>query len=575
MQSNVLFTRTAPAIKRAKALLESLAESYKSGEYCLPHKIIKNGKESYSVHPSKHTGTAGRLATLAERISVDPTMQSEKFDLTKTIYFAGLNIVGNISEISMYFAQRLGHSSTPFDLDAAQYGFASFLLGLSHVDPSVDPAVTITSSNVNNEGKLRVLAGFEEYALAESDSQKEAAIDRIYNDFVLRIFDVCEANFAQQIKQFTNGESGIGTYNSSAVNRNNIRDQLRNYLVQYEPLSTLFSEIHSTSVTGEKSVYYPSVVVDRVTWLKDKGTARAVNNENTMSIFEIPALALDAKVVTQVVALVPAKLRPKDKVTHVVSYPVLGLNPWLAYKMAYATGISSSASELDVSPGQTLGETGNKRKALTIAQAAENLIKHFAGYFDPSGKSNIINMEQIITRKKYIDITSANPGQASKFQLTSITSNTALLYPDMHVPSEIYQGKAYFEKNPALAFQTIIYSLGFSTNKIGVHPEHIQQVVKQLYIIFGKEAPATVMYNSLPSKSSNGSNALGAMYGVQPTSYMPVAPVHHGLPTGFSTHHIGLDHSLGVPVNAAGGQTGLPFMETMQQTPVVSTGGEL
>lgn len=573
MLSNVQFIRKDPAVKRAKALVESLAESYKAGEYSSPHKSVKNGKESYSIQNPKHTGTAARLATLAERIQVDPNMVNEKYDLTKTVYFPGLNMVGNISEISMYLAQRLGHSASPFDLDAAQFGFAAFLQGLLHApDSGSEAAVTITSNNVGSEGKLRVLRGFEEYAVASSEEAKKAAVDRLYVDFVINIFDACESAFAQQIKQYTNGDAGIGTYNSSSINRKQVQQQLLTHLSSFERLSEFFSVIRLQNGT-----YSPTVVIDdRQKWLLDKGLTRAVNNDNTMSIFEIPALALDAKVLTQVVALVPAKLRPKDKVTHIVSYPVLNLNPYFAYKLAYATGIASSAAELDVSPGQTLGEAGNKRKALTIQQAAENLIKHFAGYYDQSGKTATVNMQELMTRKKYIDITKANPGQATGFQLSSVTANTALLYPDMQVPQGVYTcgGKEGFLKNPAVAFEAIIYSLGFSVNKVAVVPEHIQQVVKQLYIIFGKEVPPTVAYNTRPFKESNGSNALGSMYGVQPVSFQP-APMHHhqGLPTGFSTHHIGMGQNL-VPVNATGGSTGVQFMNTNNQF-ATNSGGEL
>jgi hypothetical protein len=560
--------------KRGKALMESLAEYYRSGEYASPHKTVKLDKsgipkESYSLLNPKHTGTAARLATLDERIMVDQSLVNEKYDLTKTAYYPGLNLVGNISDISMYFAQRLAPSSTPFDLDAAQFGFAAFMLGLLHVDASVEPAVTVNSKNVNSDGKLRVLIGFEEYARAVEDSEKKAAVERLYNDFVLKIFNNCQFMFANLIRQLIGGDSNIGTYNSSASYRAGIRNQLKEYLSQYEQLSRSFTEIFN-NVDG--STYYPSMDVDRKSWLNDKGTSRVINNENNMPIFEIPALALDAKVLTQVVALVPAKLRPKDKATHVVSYPILGLNPALAYKMAYATGIASTATELDVSPGQTLGETGNKRKALTIHQAAENLIKHFAGYYDISGKQSIVNMREILERKKYIEITlKTNPGQATGFQLAGVTANTALLYPDMQVPTDVNQGKQYFENNPKLAFEVIRYSLGFSVNKVAIAPEHIQQVIRQLYIIFGMEPPVSIQYNSLPFKTSNGSNAFGSMYGVQAVTYAPHQSQHHLLPTGFPTHHVGLDHS--VHVAATGATSGSQTQSGMFSNPVAQSSG--
>lgn len=565
MQTNQLFQRNESAVKAVKKSLTSMAKSYREGDYLSPHSSIKKGKETITKQSPKHTGTAARLALLSERLLVERQdsdfKRIETNDLSRTVYFPGLNFTGSITEISMWIAGHFRHSKTNFDTDAAQFGIAAFLLGLLKLDTTNgDTSVVITGANVNVPGKLVILKGFEDFAKATTEEAEKAAIDLLYRDFVVGIFDSCEAVFSSKMRELVNGPGGIGIYNSSPQHRNVIVQQLVPLISHYGGLSNYMYKYNVNGVD-----YYPSETVDRILWLKDKGVVKASNPANDMDFFEIPALAKEVGVLTDVYALVPAKLRKKDETSGLVYYPLLNLNPALAYKMAYETGISVTVGELDVTAGQ--GEIGDgKRKVLSNHEAVEHLSKHFANYFDASSKG-VVNMLELMRREKFIEISSkTDVSRAQGFQLTKKTQNTALLYPDMQPPAELFSSfnaKETFLKNPDLVFRTIMYCLGFTSGKVTIAQEQIQQVVKQLYAIFGKPVPATVNYNVVTSKQTSGFNGIGVgVYGM-PQIQAPVhqVPVHHQHPTAFPSQHVHLSH---------GGSTGLP------QPPVMSsTGGEI
>jgi hypothetical protein len=524
--------RTEASMKKIRKLMKALADDYVYAQYAAPHKTVKNNKDSYTTNNPKHSGTAIKLTNLHERLQFDsksPAMILESSDLTRTLSFPGLNLQGSIADISMYLAQRLANGVTPFDLDTAQYGMASFLLGILYTNQH-DVVNVLSSDNIasyiNNDSKVRVLKGFVEYANANAENntdKMDAAVETLVRDFVYVIFDNCATTFTTVILELIKGHHNIGLYNSSPVFRNNIRNNLKEYLGGN--MSTTLAGLFVKIDIGGNSILTTRSDISFKSWLENKGAEKKVNTENSIPLIDIPALGLDCGILTEVIAQVPAKLRPKNTVGGAVSYPQLGLNPKLAYLMAYSFGISVTTAKLNSTASHIVGENGTKIKNVTPAEAVETIIKNFSKHFErKNANDSKFNINELLSRRSYIDILGAKPLQGTGLNIQKCTDNTALLFPDEIVPQQLTQftgnsanimfdtgeAKQLFRSNKDLVFHTLLFCLGYSTNKANVSNEHIQQSVKQIYTIFNKEPPIHLILNTSANKTFKNTNTLGS-----------------------------------------------------------------
>lgn len=599
--------RDEKAVKKVRDSLTSWAGYYRSGDVLKPNKNKKEptaasakggDKESYGISTSKRTGIREKLASLAEDFSImsantqDPkSMQyvtNQSHPMHRTIYFTVLNIVGSIAEISMFLAQRLTKSNHYFDLDATQFGIVAFLQGALQ-----DPEAVVDFNNVSLPGNMKVLEGFQMYANAKTEEEEYDAITTLYNDFVVGIVDRGADYFATRIYGH-GGQNVKGTYNSSVSVRSEIWNRMTadithasSVIYPYASKSDLVwpelqpikvgpgavaanPEVKDLTSADNADLYLvikayqkgikvyveqatsstriPTVHEPRLAWLANKGTPKRKSEENQMNLDDIPVYASFLRIVDEIVATVPAKFRPEQKIpvlganntTEYISrssYPLLGLNPANAHKLIYSHGITFSATPVDINPGRLADINGKSKRLLTGSQALEGIVKRVSGYFDiENGKSNI---QMLLNRDKYIDISSNRIDftQNSGYHINGYTnSGTALLFPDAPAPAildsngQFTMSKEKFAERPDLVLDLIVFSLGFTVGKVAINHELIQAAVKGLYNVFSEvvdvQVPTMIQYNVVPVDKAGAHNFMSSSH--QSMQMQKTMPPTHG-----------------------------------------------
>lgn len=521
---------------------------------------------------------------------------------TKHTFFTVANFYGSAKDIGIYLSTRLSRSASRFDQDITNCAVLSFLNGALS-----DNEALITVENLHAGGKMKVLRGFEMYAKAVTDSERYDAITTLYNDFVVGVIDKGADIFANVFATHI-GFNNLGQYNTSIYYREQVYPSLQSQIVPNT--SAIYGSLLKTSLTWatpqltyagpgavmsavladpslkekltEKSdadfhlikkafergasiefrsdqhvEMVPVTHVDRSAWLNDRGVEKATDDSEKINLVDIPAYAAHLGLTTQIYTLVPAAFRPVREVPVIDGearkeawYPLLGLNPKLAYKLIYPYGIAFNKTPLDYTSGHTTDSKGNVKKILSHEQAREAITKHLGIYFNSDGKkpSNII---ELLNHKKYLSVSGANFEQANGVNIAGYTDNTTgLLFPDniapqiMSATGELTVTKEEFMNRPDLVFALLLYSIGVQNNKVAIDRDSIQDTIRSLYNVFSDVLdfpggiPATFSYNTIPVNRVINNSLLNNYSGANSIKYSAPLGVRK---TGVTVQHISSD----------------------------------
>lgn len=507
--------RTENQAKEINKMLTSLASAYKDGNMFSVKRTVKDTtkgpKETCNKTGLVRGATKARIETYLKDLQYSRELQSQNA-IQKPTHFAGLNIYGPISDVATYFASRLSPDKSYFYSDAAQFAFAALLSGLvKHQSEFV-----IDESNVSlPSGNVKVLKGLVDFAAAGDDEvAKTMAIDWLYQYFVLGAFDAISQAMRENMSQILAvNNSNVGFYNS-AVN-------VRAY-IQSETLKTLphYYDVLK-SIIDRPGMY---VELNRSDWLEMKAAPKKKSDVNHISLTDLPAVARDLGVLTEVVATLPPKYRREHN--GVTYYQGIEVQPQLAHKLWYVTGVSYKVGAIDSTPHTQTTEGGKRRtKVLNHEEAKARIIKNIAKYFEAGTNGKAPNIRLLLDKEKFLDITGANLTQATGLQIASQTANTIFLFPSDPLP--VFQTKEQLIASPQDVFRLIKCCLGYPLSKAAecTH-SHIVEVVKDLHRVFGLTPPDNVQYNNVSSKGGS-SNAF--------SSIAPAAHVGYGAQmfTGF------------------------------------------
>lgn len=514
-------------------MLTSLASAYRDGNMFSVKRSVKEStkgpKETCNKTSLVRGATKARIEAYLKDLQYSRELQSQN-PIQKPTHFAGLNIYGPISDVATYFATRLSPDKSYFYSDAAQFAFAALLSGLvKHHSEFV-----IDEHNVSQPtGNVRVLKGFVDFANAGDDEDaKMQAIQWLFQHFVVGAFDaISQAMRDSMMQVLANHNSNVGFYNSAA----NVRA-----FIQSEALKLLPGYYDVLAGILDKSGMY--VELNRADWLEMKAAPKVKSDVNHISLTDLPAVARDLGVLTEVVATLPPKYRREvNKVTY---YQGIDVQPMLAHKLWYVTGISVKLAPIDSTPHTQTTEGGKRRtKVLNHEEAKQRIIKNIAKYFEPGTSGKAPNIKLLLDKEKFLDITGANLTQATGLQIASQTANTIFLFPSDPLP--VFATKEQLIGSPQDVFRLIKCCLGYPLSKAAecTH-SHIVEVVKDLHRVFGLSVPDNIQYNNVSSKGGS-SNAFSS-----------IAPAMH----------------VGYGAQMFGG-----FQQPMQSQPVQpsATGGEL
>lgn len=483
--------------------LASLCNSARDGSLVYPKKSVKvvKGvqKESYTKSSLVRGATEERITQYRNEAQFSSTLQNQD-PKQKLLHFAGLNMYGSVIDISLYLAQRLSTDNTHFVTDAGQFGIAAVLCGLM----TTQSDMLITETNYNQPGDLRILRAFESYAIANTDEERMRALELLYEDFVVKVFNVARDSIMQIMGELlTSNNYTIGYYNSSDQCRSAVAGRVLQAFSQLQ--------VSAAQLLDNDKICFN---VDRKEWMSFKAVHKQKTDTNSISLIELPRIAREKGVLTEVVAVLPPKFRSED--SGMTVYKGLSLRSQDAYKLAYVTGISFKAAKLDASHTEVVEGGKRRTKVLTQSEALTKIIKQFTKYLEAGKEGKQSNIQSLYDRSKYIDITEANISQGTGLQLTSSTAQTVFLYPEV-MPDPIATTGS-FASNHGSLLKLILSSLGYAASSVAKCPhERVISVVSELYRVFGMNAPTSIVYNNVPKKGSSG-NVFSSM--------MPV-PMHY------------------------------------------------
>lgn len=485
-------TRTENQVKSVKELLTSLAISYRDGSMFHIQKKIKDTKagpkEAFIKSNVVRSSTVARIQENKEIATVNDVVRS--YDIfNKPTHFAGLNVYGSILDVATYFGERLFKDSTNLERESGLFALAALLCKL--VKSGSD--FVVDDSNCTTSGYVKVLAGLDAYAtIAEEDKvRKEECIDYLYRTFVLEVFDVITADMKASILAWMqqHGYGVASNYNSQEAVRATVRATLMKGLDGFDETAKLYAACRN----AVDSVGSP---LDRLEWVKVKAVHKKRSDENHITLEDLPKLALDVGVLTDVVANVPVKFRSDCGTDRTTYSSELGLLPSHAHKLWYMFGVTPKPAKIDAS--HTESSEGGKRRVKTLnhVQIQEKLSEQIKKYFDADPKG-VTNIGLLLEDKKYLDISDAVPTIPKGIQLTAKTANTILLFPG--------QQSGSFQKidcdNRQTLFTFILSHAGYSrTSKIA--PGHIGQVLASLYEVFDQTMPSNLHINTVPQKTN-------------------------------------------------------------------------
>lgn len=433
------------------------------------------------------------------------------------------------------------------------------------------------------------------YADATTEEQEYDAITTLYNDLVIGVIDKASQVFKERIIQLGQLGNNVGPYNSSNIKRTDVLNRLSNEIPGLvSPIYGLVTQadllwgdvngrpaeipmfaaegakFYATEsdkepndadiflimraltkgakidlITRNRDTRYPTVKVNRISWLEDKGTPKRKSDENRISLFDIPAYALHLKIVDEIIANVPPKFRPEVKIPvigpngqndHItrVHYPLLGLKPELAYKLIYSHGINYSPASLDYNPGRLATDgSGRPKRLLTPSQALDGILHRVKGFFDLKPKSRETSIQNLLTRRSFISIEEADFTQNVGYHIaTTADSTTVFLFPDAQPPQLMDQsGRVIMSADslisrPDLVFDLLLYSVGFRITTTNITQDKIQASIKGLYNVFSEvldiQIPTVIQYNSIPIGRSSGHNYLSNGDSSNFVRYIPV-----------------------------------------------------
>lgn len=488
--------RSESSLKAINEMLVSLASSYRDGSMFSVKRQVKetkNGmKESCSKSMLVRGATKARIETYVKERQYDRSLQNQ--DILKKVYhFAGINVVGPIVDIANYFATRLSSEKTYFQSDSAQFAVAAVLRGLVKNGSEF----VVDESNVAAAGNVKVLKGLIDYAAAgDNEVAKATAVKWLYDNFVVGMFDTA-ANAMRQVMEniLSQNNSNIGYYNSAPIVRSQIQNQMISILNSYDSFSHLL----------EREGMYD--LVPRQDWLEMKAVQKKKNDANHISLTDLPAVARELGVLSEVVATFPPQYRSEQG--GFTYYKGLPIQPQLAHLLWYVSGISFKAAPIDSTPHAQTSEGGKRRvKILSLEEARTRMIKNIAKYFEAGSNGKESNMALLIRKEKFLDITDANPLQATGLQISAQTANTVFLFPNEQVPT--IMSKDAFLATPLDVFKFIKSCLGYPAKAEAIKNGHIVEVIRDLHKVFGLTAQEPITYNTVSSKGGS-QNAFSSM----------------------------------------------------------------
>lgn len=490
--------RTQSQGKEIHKMLNSLCAAYRDGNMISVKRTVKETtkgpKETCSKTALVRAATKSRIELYLKDRNYSAALQQQNA-IQKPTHFAGLNTYGPIADVANYFAQRLSPDKSHFYSDAAQFAFAAVLSGL--VANSSD--FVVDENNVNVAGQVKVLKGLVDYSVASSDQERELAIHWLYQHFVVGCFDRVTLTMREVMMNIlVQAGSNVGYYNSAPQVRAAVQGKVLEVLAQ----------VYGLSAELDKDGMFTSLPRDD--WLQMKAAPKKKSDANHISLAELPAVARELKVLTEVVASLPAKYRVEQN--HVTYYRGINVNPALAHRMWYVTGISVKSASIDSTPNTQIVEGGKRRtKLLSVEEAKQKLIKNIAKYFEAGSNGKKSNIELLYNKEKFLDITGANVSQATGLQIGAQTSSTIFLFPNLPLPAPA--SRDAFIADPATVFNFIKCCLGYPASKAAeCDHAHVVEVIKDLHKIFGYPVPDVVQYNKVPAKggSTNAFSSLSA-----------------------------------------------------------------
>lgn len=124
--------------------------------------------------------------------------------------------------------------------------------------------------------------------------------------------------------------------------------------------------------------------------------------------------------------------------------------------------------------------TRNQQPQMSSQQAAHKIAERISDFFR-SFEGKETNIHHLMDNSKYIDITHANPAQATGLALANVTHRTVFLCPNCEAPHITRESLA---SDPKSTLEFILAHIGCSSDSCNT--DHVNFVVSELYRIFGQ-----------------------------------------------------------------------------------------
>ena len=471
-----------------------------------------------------------------EKINTADTVKEDNY-LLKPIYFTSLNMVGSIRDISTFISEHFKKGNDNLYFDCLQIGFAGMLHYMSRTEGyTIDHQILNPKNEDEKKNMIKILKLYQE---------NKNPLD-FAEVFFRTILDGCADAVLPILTAFYNRDRAKYVNRLESSYDGALRIDFKEFIV--ERIGQIFDHDKFEQI-------FRNLFVDenRDAWLNQRVEAKP---EEHMELTDITKLALELKIVDEIVAKVPPAFREERQATNTTFYPKLGLSSRDAHNLIYNYGVSFTLIQPDMTPVIS-SKGGKSSKPKTIEQARGNFIKQVIGYFAPDNTSGEINASKLMSHQKYLNMSDTfNPTQGTGLQLVAKNSNVVLMFPNNVYPEFFYRdGRTRYVTKEELDddFKNrhdetvrnirdfIIASLGYNTNSLKDRDPNnstIQTKLNELYALFSPgETVPHLNWNNVPVSAKQHTSFISNSPALMPHSTVFGSNFQGGaIPPGFHNH---------------------------------------
>lgn len=417
--------------KDLKTFLKNLAEAYAAGDM-----ISVNTKKS-SKNVNKTTNTKSKVFVRFDKNLADISDECNNYYNNNKYQIPYLNMSGTIPSIAMYLNKKFKldkDNRSNLNESVKKMAIFSMVYALTTLDRK-----TVHSNNTNQS--FDVLSGFY-----STDSVQEL-FNQINN--IVSLFGKIALDF------FLDSNSN-NTINNDETLRVELEKSFFNYITQFTNLDDYFNGTYTT-------LSYES-------WKQSNSQKSLKKVKDTgLRIIDFTQTAIQMRILSEKKFEFPDKLKLSSSLN-----PLERGGDKLAYSFSNSIKKTKTAS--------SSGTKSENKKVKTFEDIRKNLSKNFKKYFKGTDDDNY---HKLLNRNKFINISSADLENGTKFTLSDKKNTTAFVYNNISVPVKLSADSITSDTGNTPLFKLLVSTIGFpSGSQKQVDQNKISNNVRSLFEIF-------------------------------------------------------------------------------------------